>query len=631
MQFVLSPYEDGTTLIDFQGPKSSTRTKSVTTFVVDNSGSMNTAAEDLSDDKKERYGWSRLNVTQHAIQTKIATMGDNDWVCIVVFSNDARVQQAWIQCSDANRTSIIANVMSIQPEGATNFKAGLEKGFEQLLNLPESVRRGDLLSHSLNLVFLTDGLPSEHFPPVRGESGFPPIVEKLQSVLKESIGQKASITTVAIGNDCNSKLLSSISKTFLHMPDPGSIAPFMVNLTARILATGCVDKFALSHPVLCFEAMCKVPAFSKDPVDRIELGPVTFDQFRTILVEGDPGCLRLLVGDHEIPIQVTRGEPRSSDDRLASEKVRAEAVELLRSSALSFAPDPAPMRALVGRMQGNMHETFEQEVLQGLDDGAKFRDWGRHYMLSIADAIEQQRRTNFRDLALSTYYSAFEEQISDRGEDCFTSLKPPEPALRSVVAASMGISTARVQTVTQMPDEFLRGGGCFGEDSVVDVFRGGQLVGKKRMGEVQKGDELMTSLGYTVAVECVTFTTCPNDRAELVRLGDAYFTSWHPIRLESGEWKFANELGDPRVMRCGHVFNVVMEEKSAPPKIGGHYAAPLGHGIREPVVEHFFWGGAVLRLLHDSPGYTLGYVELNVHASSHSPFAVPRATAVAVY
>ena len=631
MQFVLSPYENGTTLIDFQGPKFSAHTKSVTVFVVDNSYSMNAAAEDLSDNSKERYGWSRLNVTQHAIQTMIATMGEDDWVCIIVFSNDARVQQAWIQCSDENRSSIIANVMSIKPEAATNFKAGLEKGFEQLLNPPADVTQGFLITHSVNFVFLTDGLPSEHFPPARGESGFPPLVDKLQGTLKESIGQKASMTTIAIGNDCNSKLLTSISKTFLHMPDPGSIAPFMVNLTARILATGCVERYALSHPVLCFDIMCKVPTYSKDPVDRIELGPVTFEQFRTILVEGDPGGLRLLVGDQELPISVTRAEPKSSDERLAIEMVRAEAVGLLRSSAISFTPEPVPMRTLVNRMQGNIRQTFEEEVLQGLDDLAKFRDWGRHYMLSIADAIEQQRRTNFRDVALSTYATSFEEQISNRAEDCFATLKPPEPALKAVVAMSLGVSTARVQTVTQMPDEFLRGGGCFGEHSIVNVFRDGQPVGQKRMSEVEKGDELMTALGYPVAVECVTFTPCPNGRAELVHLEEAYFTPWHPIRLESGEWKFANQLGDPKIMICDKVFNVVMKEKSAPPKIGNRYAAPLGHGIQEPVVEHFFWGDAVLTLLHKSPGYAIGFVELNMHASTLPvpPITTPLTTVAA--
>jgi len=177
-----------------------------------------------------------------------------------------------------------------------------------------------------------------------------------------------------------------------------------------------------------------------------------------------------------------------------------------------------------------------------------------------------------------------------------------------------------------MPEEFMRGGGCFGERSLVDVFLGGELLGRKRMNEVTKGDELMTAHGHPVPVECVTFTSCLNGRAELVRLGDSYFTPWHPIRLETGEWKFANQLGKSEVMACKNVFNVVMNVKCAPPKIGDHYAAPLGHGIQEPVVDHPFWGGAVLAVLQDSPGYTIGLVELDVHVSSRSapPFAPSR-------
>jgi len=632
MELVLTPYENGMTLLDFQGPKFTEHTPSVTSIVIDNSGSMSIAAEGLSDQTKERYGWSRLNVTQHAMQTMVATMKETDWVCVTVFSNDARVQQAWLTCADANKASIISNIMSIVPEGSTNFKAGLEKGFQQLLNVPDEVMT-KIGSHSVNLVFLTDGLPSEHFPPARGESGFPPIVERLQSDLCERIGQKASLTAVAIGNDCNSKLLTSISKTFLHMPDPGSIAPFMVNLTARILAIGCVEGRALSHPVLCFDTVCKVPAVSKDVVDRIELGPVTFEQVRTIYVQGHPGNVRLLVGDRDVRIAVTQLEAKTPDERLATESTRAEAIELLRSFS-RFSVNAAPMRALVERMQGPIGETFAQEVMQALEDGAKFQDWGRHYVLTIADALEQQRRTNFRDVALSHYASGVEEQIANRAEDAFASLTPPEPALRAVVAASprMNHTPARAAAPvpTQMPDEFLRGGGCFGERSRVDVYRDGQFVEQKLMVDVRKGDELMTVSGTPVAVECVTFTSCPNGRAELVRLGDAYFTPWHPIRVQDGDWKFANQLADTDVCACANVFNVVMEVKSAPPKIGDRYAAPLGHGIRAPVVEHPFWGCAVLGVLQQSPGYRHGVVELpaDAHPSALEHLLHPRTQSV---
>ena len=58
-------------------------------------------------------------------------------------------------------------------------------------------------------------------------------------------GSAAAPTVVAIGlgNDLDSSLLRSFSDSFLHIPDPGSVAPFMVNLlaatrsTARVAAT----------------------------------------------------------------------------------------------------------------------------------------------------------------------------------------------------------------------------------------------------------------------------------------------------------------------------------------------------------------------------------------------------------
>ena len=38
------------------------------------------------------------------------------------------------------------------------------------------------------------------------------------------------LTTIGLGNQLDSELLLQMSNTFLHMPDPGSVGPFMVNL-----------------------------------------------------------------------------------------------------------------------------------------------------------------------------------------------------------------------------------------------------------------------------------------------------------------------------------------------------------------------------------------------------------------
>ena len=45
------------------------------------------------------------------------------------------------------------------------------------------------------------------------------------------------LTTIGLGNQLDSELLLQMSNMFLHMPDPGSVGPFMVNLLASLRST----------------------------------------------------------------------------------------------------------------------------------------------------------------------------------------------------------------------------------------------------------------------------------------------------------------------------------------------------------------------------------------------------------
>ena len=105
-----------------------------------------------------------------------------------------------------------------------------------------------------------------------------------------------------------------------------------------------------------------------------------------------------------------------------------------------------------------------------------------------------------------------------------------------------------------------------------------------------------------------------------MKIGDAFFTPWHPIRYK-GAWKFANQLGKSNIYECENVYNVVMESHHHTPLIGAVFAAPLGHGIREHVVKHDFWGEAVLAVLKSKPGYNAGIVELPADATTTSDYA----------
>ena len=133
-----------------------------------------------------------------------------------------------------------------------------------------------------------------------------------------------SIVAIGLGNDLDSALLTSFSDTFLHIPDPGGVGPFMVNLlaatraTARVAAAadGPVDvtdgvggitaggtagggggSAVANHVSLRLSpasAVAAVPGYPAAVVGdevRVSLGSMLFDQPRDVIVvqpEGAP-------------------------------------------------------------------------------------------------------------------------------------------------------------------------------------------------------------------------------------------------------------------------------------------------------------------------------------------------------
>ena len=62
-------------------------------FTIDVSGSMNAAAQVTTDDgDKVNHGWSQLDIAKHSTNTFISSLGDDDFICIVTYSDGANVR-----------------------------------------------------------------------------------------------------------------------------------------------------------------------------------------------------------------------------------------------------------------------------------------------------------------------------------------------------------------------------------------------------------------------------------------------------------------------------------------------------------------------------------------------------------
>jgi len=271
--------------------------------------------------------------------------------------------------------------------------------------------------------------------------------------------------------------------------------------------------------------------------------------------------------------------------------------------------DAAPLREVAARLSdGALKETVTAEALLATK-AAKFRTWGRHYFLTLPIMLKLERRSNFRDACLQSFGKSATgedgliEQVSNEAELVFATLKPPTPS--RVYGSRVGAS----QSYTAMPDEFMRGGGCFGPDATVKLLVGGATRDIK-VSAIKAGDQLVGEGGGVATVVCVVMTECVGGKAQLTRLANGLeITEWHPIREASGRWRFPNMVGQRLVRSTPYVYNFVLSAGHPTILVDGIPCAALGHGLEAPVVAHPYWGThAVIDDLMQKPGWAEGRV-----------------------
>eukprot|EP00320_Phaeocystis_rex_P009033 CAMPEP_0119075152 /NCGR_PEP_ID=MMETSP1178-20130426/77422_1 /TAXON_ID=33656 /ORGANISM="unid sp, Strain CCMP2000" /LENGTH=722 /DNA_ID=CAMNT_0007057357 /DNA_START=36 /DNA_END=2204 /DNA_ORIENTATION=+ len=203
-------------------------TKGAYCFVVDVSGSMTAAADVKNDDgDKVSLGFCLLDIAKHATNTFISSLEDDDYVALVTYGSAAVVHMSWTKCDEAGRTTAIERVNAMNIAGSTNLVAGVTTGFETFQELP--VPTEELPCYSQHLIVATDGQPDQRMD-------YSPLVNQKQEELvakRESPAARVNVTTIGLGNQLDSELLRGMADTFLHMPDPGAVGPFMVNLLAN--------------------------------------------------------------------------------------------------------------------------------------------------------------------------------------------------------------------------------------------------------------------------------------------------------------------------------------------------------------------------------------------------------------
>ena len=325
-----------------------------------------------------------------------------------------------------------------------------------------------------------------------------------------------------------------------------------------------------------------------------------------------------------------RSEASEEATKTRLEETRRRTAELDR---LGRVPETILEQTTALLRDGPLKKTLTDEALLAVRP-EKYKTWGKHYLATLPQMLMLERRSNFRDLALQSFgrdaegREAFFEELSGAAETCFAMLPPPKPSNiernARTVAVAAPATASRVQMSSRLPDEFMRGGGCFAPDARVECCIRSECGdaeedARVRIDELRAGAVVRTASGGTARVRCVVQSPTHEGVVLLSELPTGLkITEWHPVLDHAGHWCFPITLGRAVSCRCPYVYNLVLDRDHVA-LIDGVPCVTLGHGIEGPVVGHSFYGtDAVLEVLAAQPGWAEGRVLLD------GPLRAPR-------
>lgn len=152
-------------------------------LIIDKSGSM--SYDPLG-------GTSKIDMAKQAAQVAVGALADGDQIGILTFND----QQQWVVPmktlqGQASRDQINAAIQGITADGGTEIFPALSLGFDTLRHVDADVR---------HIVLLTDG---------KSRTG---TRESYQKLIADSISDRTTLSTIAIGNDSDTDLLQFLAE-----------------------------------------------------------------------------------------------------------------------------------------------------------------------------------------------------------------------------------------------------------------------------------------------------------------------------------------------------------------------------------------------------------------------------------
>jgi hypothetical protein len=599
-------------------------------FAIDRSGSTSSDATPGLPEG-ERDGVTILDLTVNSIKVGIKSLRKDDRVAVVKFDERATIVYPMSPMTDANKRTVLGRLDSINSDGGTQIWSGIRLSLETMLS--DLVDITDNGARSRSILVFTDGI--DITKPLRGN-----IYELSKWIdANQEASARFSMHTVGFGAELDSKELHQMAGMlggrFSHIPEATTAGTILVNFMATELST--------------FGTNLRVTTTKTDgTVVTSRLGAIRAGQTRTVPVSDPQGVA-------SIEVSFLRGAAASVAVDMAAQiddasvlacLVKFDLVETLRhvvetceSSSMAWAlPYCAQQFAQFRARNENFSVPFVQACVADVKDQLHkavenekwHRAWGLHYMRSYMDATEHEVVSNFRDKAVQLYGSTPFKAIQARCEAVFLA-EPPIPKKKPVTTrTSAASSTASTRALASYQARYYdvdnRGSGCFCPESLIQMLDGSV----KPVGTLRKGDMVACTGGLGAAVRCLVWSS---GTFTMVSVGGFTLTPTHPVLDPDAmlrEWVFPKDLPSASAAPdSSRVVNLVLDSNheiigasGAGGVSGALVCCTLGHGFREPVVEHSFLGTEkVIDALKEVPGFEEGSVEVTFTRSSGGPSA----------
>ncbi|KAJ9615023.1 hypothetical protein H2200_001097 [Cladophialophora chaetospira] len=612
-------------------------------LVIDVSGSMSSAAplpeaEDGND--REAAGLSILDLVKHAAKTILETLGPDDRLGIVTFSDDATVVQELTFMSSSHKKKTLAKIESLREDASTNLWAGIRTGL-QLFS------KTDLVDNVQGLYILTDGMPN-HMCPKQG------YVKKLTPLLEDAAIKRAPIPTIhtfGFGYHIESNLMHSIAEVgkgnYSFIPDAGMIGTAFVHSVANLYTTmGTSASVEIELPKgRNLAATGGMTLKQGDRGHTLELGNIQYGQSRDLVflcpngIQEDTGISATLNytlangTSHQVQTQAMFSDaPALPQNLIHYHMHRAQICDLLASlfplkengehmeikhktaiddaqsrlKALIWTVQSSPfaatseVQALLDDLTGDEPHGQISKALMSTTEKNYWHKWGRHYLPSLLHAHQRQICNTFKDPGPLLYGKDSPLFVKCRTEldAAFDNLPAPKPSRPRRVeytynsrGAVTGTRTVAHKNIT-MSSYNSSTAPCFEGNCLVTMGDGNRLPIKS----LKPGMSVWTPMGSR-AIAAILKTRVRGEQQKLCRVGELLVTPWHPIK-HNGRWVFPRQVAKRSLSFSGSVYSILLapfgHADGHAIKIGGQICVTLGHGLvtrsKNDIRSHQFFG-----------------------------------------